>query len=114
MKKLDEFNFFTFLVEQNIAFCLKKSYLWADFGGELGMRLLQILLLVLCFTLTIWADIRVSGGFPQPQTTPTPEQKKQDENRTCAGAVMLTIGVFLLGRWLIRRNSLDLQPQLNR
>ena len=76
------------------------------------MRLLQICLLVLCFAITIWADIPPLPNDPQPSNTPTPEQKQQEKG-TCAGVLMLTIGVFLLGRWLIRRSDLNLQPQVD-
>jgi hypothetical protein len=77
------------------------------------MRLLRTFLLVMCFAVTIWADIPPHKDFPEPQNTPFPQQPKQEEKGTCAGAIMLMVGVFLLGRWLIRRNNFNLQPQVN-
>ena len=76
------------------------------------MRLLQVCLLVLCFAVTLWADIPPNPDDPHPSKAPIPGQKQQEKG-TCAGALMLTIGVFLLGRWLIRRNNFNLQPQVS-
>lgn len=73
------------------------------------MKILQIFFLVLSFAVTGLADIPPMGDRRHPDqrpiSQPTPEEKKQDETRTCAGAIMLTIGIFLLGQWLLRRSD---------
>ena len=62
------------------------------------------LALVLTFSLAIFADIA-------PLPTPTNDKKNPSEQGTCISVMLFTGGVFLLGRWLIKKNDMEISGQ---
>lgn len=85
------------------------------------MRIIAVLNIILSFSLIILADIPVidpegrpsrKGGWeninnpsPTPAITPTPEEKKTEPQGTCFGVILLSMGIFLLGHRIIRKNE---------
>ena len=81
------------------------------------MKILISLIFTICFSLTIWADMPVydekKGEWVQSEPIgkwiDNPEQKKPDPKGTCMSGILLSIGIFLLGQRLIRKNAFSSQ-----
>ena len=75
-----------------------------------NMKVILILALVTCCSLIVFADVPVDGKLHPPigRGIKSDEEQQVEEKGTCAGVMLLTTGIFLLGFWLIRKNSLQM------
>ncbi len=79
------------------------------------MKMLLTCLFILSCSLTIWADLAPLGpdGQPDKNWKHRPYSEKQTKpNGTCMSGILLSIGIFLLGQRLIRKNALSLQVKI--
>lgn len=79
------------------------------------MKIILSFAIVLSFSLTVFADVPVDGKLYPPigrgiktNEEKKPEEKKAEENGACGGVMLFTVGIFLLGRWLIKKNEFQM------